>query len=41
MLQSYIEALGILFQPTNFIMMYLCSLIGCVLIGIGTLVMVL
>ena len=31
MLQSYIEALGILFQPTNFIMMYLCSLIGCVL----------
>ncbi|MBQ9400984.1 MAG: tripartite tricarboxylate transporter permease, partial [Clostridia bacterium] len=31
MLQSYIEALGILLQPTNFIMMYVCCLVGCVL----------
>ena len=28
---SYLSALGVLFQPMNFIMMYLCSLIGCVL----------
>jgi putative tricarboxylic transport membrane protein len=28
---AYLEALKILFQPTNFIMMYLCSLVGCVL----------
>jgi len=28
---AYLEALGILFQPMNFIMMYLCSLVGCVL----------
>ena len=30
-MQSYIEALGILLQPTNFIMMYVCCLVGCVL----------
>ena len=28
---SYLSALGVLFQPMNFIMMYLCSLVGCVL----------
>ena len=28
---SYLSALGVLFQPVNFIMMYLCSLVGCVL----------
>ena len=31
MLASYLEALKILFQPTNFIMMYSCCLVGCVL----------
>jgi putative tricarboxylic transport membrane protein len=31
MLASYLEALKILFQPTNFIMMYICCLVGCVL----------
>lgn len=28
---SYLSALGVLFQPLNFIMMFLCSMIGCVL----------
>ena len=28
---SYLSALGVLVQPMNFIMMYLCSLVGCVL----------
>ncbi len=28
---SYLSALAILFEPVNFIMMYLCSLVGCVL----------
>ncbi|MBQ9008762.1 MAG: tripartite tricarboxylate transporter permease [Clostridia bacterium] len=28
---SYLSALGILFQPLNFIMMYLCCVIGCIL----------
>lgn len=28
---SYLSALGVLFQPLNFIMMYLCSIIGCIL----------
>lgn len=28
---SYLEALKILFQPGNFIMMYICSVVGCIL----------
>ena len=31
MLQSYIQALGILLQPANFLVMYVCALVGCVL----------
>ena len=28
---AYLEALGILFQPMNFIMMYICAVVGCIL----------
>lgn len=31
MLQGYITALGQMFQPTNFILMYLCAMVGVVL----------
>ena len=30
-MQAYIEALGILLQPANFLVMYACALVGCVL----------
>jgi putative tricarboxylic transport membrane protein len=30
-MQPYLQALGILLQPANFLIMYACSLIGCVL----------
>ena len=30
-MQAYLQALGILLQPTNFIVMYVCALVGCVL----------
>ena len=30
-MQAYIQALGILLQPANFLVMYACALVGCVL----------
>ena len=30
-MQAYLEALGILLQPANFLIMYVCALVGCVL----------
>ena len=30
-MSPYLSALGILFQPMNFIMMYLCAVVGCIL----------
>ncbi|MCI8762387.1 MAG: hypothetical protein HFF28_06070, partial [Oscillospiraceae bacterium] len=30
-MEAYLSALTTLLQPTNFIMMYLCCLVGCVL----------
>ena len=30
-MQAYLQALGILLQPANFLVMYVCALVGCVL----------
>ena len=30
-MQAYLQALGILLQPANFLIMYVCALVGCVL----------
>ncbi len=30
-MQAYLQALGILLQPVNFLVMYVCALVGCVL----------
>ena len=30
-MQAYLQALGILLQPANFIVMYVCALVGCIL----------
>ena len=30
-MQAYLQALGVLLQPANFLVMYVCALVGCVL----------